>query len=626
MREKMALVAEELKRDRRNDLKRLVEQRKHTVEQMQSELEALEAMIDPNEDKKRIDELLKSRKAVDMQQYVVIPPVLHLTWKSKRLPYYGRANWKLWRKLNPGLKINVYDDDDIQAYVSKFFPEFGEFWDELKPVQKADVFRYVIMWNEGGVYADIDVEPLQPISSWMMNGTQNTLHWRNANVILGWEMITDREDWEEFFASQLQLCQWTFAASPKHELFRAVLDWLLDYFRLGNQMKYPSIIKSTGPGMFSNGVKAFLKKKYGADLGSPPLTIKELESKNLHVGDILLLKKSAFAPEVNWGRSEDSSLVRHGFAGSWKKSVGHAVEEAKQKPDTLAGTMEKQLARLRKELEVMQESMKEETKALKKKIRELKSRAKKEDGNGASKEGSGDNESTDENDGVSSTDETTTAVKQWTRKWNDSAAGSRRRLRPRGRLTLKRWGAAPSEDKPAWKVESDETTDQKTRWPKYRRQRRLRGRKQRLAITDEKRREVHKEREALGKMLEALAKAKESAAGVGSETTITMTSEETTAAVESGSDSGAKFAIEKDEAKSSQSRGGLVLSVHADEVKDSASDNLLAHLKRSGADIEAGEKFVHDHVKDVGNVDEKEKIMEIERQLETLREMKKKLA
>jgi hypothetical protein len=37
---------------------------------------------------------------------------------------------------------------------------------------------------------------LQAVNDWLLHGTRNTMHWRSANVILGWEMVTDRKDWK----------------------------------------------------------------------------------------------------------------------------------------------------------------------------------------------------------------------------------------------------------------------------------------------------------------------------------------------------------------------------------------------------------------------------------------------
>ena len=37
----------------------------------------------------------------------------------------------------------------------------------MKPVQKADIFRYIVLMVHGGVYADIDVTCVRPVDQWI---------------------------------------------------------------------------------------------------------------------------------------------------------------------------------------------------------------------------------------------------------------------------------------------------------------------------------------------------------------------------------------------------------------------------------------------------------------------------
>ena len=39
-------------------------------------------------------------------------------------------------------------------------------WEALTPVERADVFRYLVLWDQGGYYADLDVTCSQPISTY----------------------------------------------------------------------------------------------------------------------------------------------------------------------------------------------------------------------------------------------------------------------------------------------------------------------------------------------------------------------------------------------------------------------------------------------------------------------------
>ena len=45
-------------------------------------------------------------------------------------------------------------------------PELHAAWARMLPIHKADLFRYVILHDVGGYYADIDVNPMQPVRDW----------------------------------------------------------------------------------------------------------------------------------------------------------------------------------------------------------------------------------------------------------------------------------------------------------------------------------------------------------------------------------------------------------------------------------------------------------------------------
>ena len=61
------------------------------------------------------------------------------------------------------LKRKFYTDADLPGIVQKYAPEFYAEWLKMeRPVEKADFSRYAIMYGEGGIYADLDVELLSP--------------------------------------------------------------------------------------------------------------------------------------------------------------------------------------------------------------------------------------------------------------------------------------------------------------------------------------------------------------------------------------------------------------------------------------------------------------------------------
>lgn len=86
----------------------------------------------------------------------IIPPILHFIWLGSPLPEDAKTIIKTWKNCHPGWEINVWSDKDVSkvswtnGYIKLAF-EDARTWAE-----KADILRYEILYQLGGVYADID--------------------------------------------------------------------------------------------------------------------------------------------------------------------------------------------------------------------------------------------------------------------------------------------------------------------------------------------------------------------------------------------------------------------------------------------------------------------------------------
>lgn len=117
-------MAAELKRQRRQDLTRVIELRTQALRQLEAEVTALKAQVDPGKDARDVADALADRKPVQLFPHLTIPRLIHMTWKSKlQLPYYGTTNVARWRTLNPHHHVVLYDDDDVHTFVLKHFAE-----------------------------------------------------------------------------------------------------------------------------------------------------------------------------------------------------------------------------------------------------------------------------------------------------------------------------------------------------------------------------------------------------------------------------------------------------------------------------------------------------------------------
>ena len=92
------------------------------------------------------------------------PKKIHLTCKDK-----NNITNKIWLSClkkyrgmyRSNYEIVIHDNNDIYNIVGKYFPEH---LDKIKQIKVgailADIFRYLILYLEGGIYSDMDCEPL----------------------------------------------------------------------------------------------------------------------------------------------------------------------------------------------------------------------------------------------------------------------------------------------------------------------------------------------------------------------------------------------------------------------------------------------------------------------------------
>ena len=88
-----------------------------------------------------------------------IPKVIYQTYKDKNVPPIVKERWL---KLNPEYEYHLYEDDDCYNFLIKYYTkEHADFFKyKIKdgPI-KSDFWRVCILYQFGGIYADIDIVP-----------------------------------------------------------------------------------------------------------------------------------------------------------------------------------------------------------------------------------------------------------------------------------------------------------------------------------------------------------------------------------------------------------------------------------------------------------------------------------
>lgn len=97
-------------------------------------------------------------KAVEETEEFRIPQIIHQIWLGSSVPerfHQWMQSWAAWN----GWEYKLWTDKDIET-----FPLYNrKLYDQSQNYgEKADILRYEILFQEGGLYVDVDFECLQP--------------------------------------------------------------------------------------------------------------------------------------------------------------------------------------------------------------------------------------------------------------------------------------------------------------------------------------------------------------------------------------------------------------------------------------------------------------------------------
>ena len=229
---------------------------------------------------------------------------------------------------NPTYSVEYMTDDSAETYVKEKFghrPDIIEVFLALPlPILKADLLRYLLLLNEGGIYNDLDVSCEDtPIRDWIPSRYRH-----NTSVVVGWEFDVG---WFDGFVRQLET--WTIMARPGSPHMAMVVDDILEDLHAKTREHNVAIagltwamlgdvVDVTGPRRMTRSIMKSLKSTLGDEFDEGSLVA--LPEPKL-VSDVLFMPGYSFALSSNHYKPEDTqgpTLVTHHFKGSWKNAQG----------------------------------------------------------------------------------------------------------------------------------------------------------------------------------------------------------------------------------------------------------------------------------------------------------------
>jgi hypothetical protein len=160
----------------------------------------------------------------------------------------------------------LYGDADIIGFINKYYGSYVlRCFEKINPLYgaaRADLFRYLLMYQCGGVYLDIKSTIYKPLDEVLRPDDQYILsQWRNklGETYQGWGLYPDLS---HFPGGEFQ--QWHIVARPQHPFLKSVIANVLrniESYRPYNQgVGKIGVLRTTGPVAYTLSIVPFLKK------------------------------------------------------------------------------------------------------------------------------------------------------------------------------------------------------------------------------------------------------------------------------------------------------------------------------------------------------------------------------
>lgn len=252
---------------------------------------------------------------------------------AKKIPSFEEgSDLQIWGEKNPGFVVENLNDQIMDALIQHYYstiPEVIAAYNMLPSViLKVDFFKYLILLARGGISADIDTTPLQPIPNWI----PESISPKSVGLIIGIEHDSESPEWKNNFVRRLQFGTWIIQCKPGHPIIREVIAQITEetlnrekeknlHVNLRNEL---NIMSWTGSGIFTDVIFSYFNNYLRSGVS------KKITWKHFHglvepklLSDVLVFPKFSFnAPSKSEIGNSDIYksiyLVSHKAQKPWK--------------------------------------------------------------------------------------------------------------------------------------------------------------------------------------------------------------------------------------------------------------------------------------------------------------------
>ena len=172
------------------------------------------------------------------------------------LPEFVKDVMEENKKQNHDYTFKFYDYDAIKKYIhdntdEKIIRSFNRINPECYTCI-SDFFRYIIVYNEGGIYMDVKTKINKPLREWVTNDKIHIGLWLWHDYC---ELDVYYDSNNKPINAKRQMLQSTFMFPPRHPLLKNVIDDMCSKLHSSDN----DILEVTGPNMYTKAIAPHLK-------------------------------------------------------------------------------------------------------------------------------------------------------------------------------------------------------------------------------------------------------------------------------------------------------------------------------------------------------------------------------
>eukprot|EP01084_Bolivina_argentea_P186815 321919_1 len=251
-----------------------------------------------------------------------IPKVIYITGGAETATYSKNI-------LQSNPEWELFYEPNITPYLSSMYPTLN--LSTMSIVEQADLWRYSIVNEYGGVYLDNDVVVIKPINEWITSNIYDL--GEVIDLDMGLDMIIGIEMPHQNgnnIINPMQFVQWTFVSKANNPILQYVIEFVIESIRnigfisTDNDVEHDMLIQEkTGPIIWTKAILYFIQKY---DITNSMKSIDEINkfgqllrlNYNGSILKLVILPRSAFCNINNEPGSLRRVLIEHQFHGSWK--------------------------------------------------------------------------------------------------------------------------------------------------------------------------------------------------------------------------------------------------------------------------------------------------------------------